>query len=101
MAKRKVLVIIIALVLSVSLCAFSSGKETSEVKNVPYSKAITVSSGGTYFFFRSDSQKEYVDFLESLDKEKYEIVDITIQATTYYRNDCFMITYSEKTTEIQ
>ena len=102
MAKRKILAIIIALavVLSVSLCACSSEIKTTEsddANDISYSEKITVSSGGSYYLFRTASPENYVDFLENLDKEKYEIIDITIQAATYHRDDCFLITYTEKT----
>ena len=96
MTKRKFLAIIIALVTCASLlCACSSNQSVDEGQP-SYSNEITVSAEGSYFLFRTDSEKKYVDFLESLDRETYEIVDITIQATTYYRNDCFMVTYTKK-----
>lgn len=112
MTKRKILAISIALILGVSLGACSSANESKEKKAVypnritkpkegkgEYTDLITESEGGTYFFFYSNSPKEYVDFLESLDKDKYEIVDITVQGFTYKNEDCYMITYKKKNVE--
>lgn len=104
MTKRKILAMIIALVMCVSLCACSSEEKTNNsggVGNASHSDEITVSSEGSYFFFRTDSQNKYIDFLESLEKRKYEILDITILPTTYCRDDCFMITYTERINESQ
>lgn len=100
MKRWKVLAIIIALVTGVTLlCACSSNQsnQSTDEGQPSYSREITISAEGSYFLYRTDSGKEYVDFLESLDKEMYEIVNITIQPTTYYREDCFMITYTKRT----
>ena len=55
-----------------------------------------VSADGTYFFFKTNSEKKYVDFLESLDRELYEIVNITNFSSAYYYGDIFIITYKKK-----
>ena len=55
-----------------------------------------VSGDGTYFFFKTNSEKQYVDFLESLDRELYEIVNITNFSSAYYYGDIFIITYKKK-----
>ena len=55
-----------------------------------------VSAEGTYFLFKTNSEKQYVDFLESLDRELYEIVNITNFSSAYYYGDIFIITYKKK-----
>lgn len=135
MTTRKILAMIIALVMSVSLCACAectadrgstSAKSddteiTSKSDNMDvilddtsddgrtnyykysssdyyYEYSITTSSEGTYFFFRTRYEDAYVEFLERLDKDKYEIIDISVQVESY---TYYMITYTKKPNEAQ
>lgn len=135
---RKILAMIIALVMSVSLCACTEctadGGSTSaksddteitsksdnmdvilydtsddgrtncykySTENYDYWYYITTSSEGTYFFFSTKYEKAYVEFLESLDKDKYEIIDISVQGPTFESDAVFMITYTKKPNEAQ
>ena len=45
--------------------------------------SIFVSDEGTVFLLKTNWEKEYVNFLESLDMEKYQIIDITPQPKGY------------------
>ena len=136
---RKILAMIIALVMSVSLCACAectadggstSAKSddteiTSKSDNMDvilydtssdgrtnyykYSKSnyyhyyysITTSSEGTYFFFSTEDEEAYVEFLERLDKDKYEIIDISVQGESFKSYASYMITYTKKPNEAQ
>lgn len=135
---RKILAMIIALVMSVSLCACaectadrgstSAKSDDTEItsksdnmdvilydtsrdgrtncyeystENYDYMYSITTSSEGTYFFFSTKSEDAYVEFLERLDKDKYEIIDISVQGPTFETNAFFMITYTKKPNEAQ
>ena len=135
---RKILAMIIALVMSVSLCACTectadggstSAKSddteiTSKSDNMDvilydtsddgrtnyykysssdyyYEYSITTSSEGTYFFFSTNYEDAYVEFLERLDKDKYEIIDISVQGWTIKSDAVFMITYTKKPNEAQ
>ena len=138
MTTRKILAMIIALVMSVSLCACTEGtadrgstsakSDDTEItsksdnmdvilydtsrdgrtncykystENYDYRYSITTSSEGTYFFFSTRSEKAYVEFLERFDKDKYEIIDISVQGPTFETNAFFMITYTKKPNEVQ
>lgn len=135
---RKILAMIIALVMSVSLCACAEctadGGSTSaksddteitsksdnmdvilydtsrdgrtnyyeySTENYDYMYSITTSSEGTYFFFSTKSEDAYVEFLERFDKDKYEIIDISVQGPTFETHAVFMITYTKKPNEAQ
>lgn len=138
MTTRKILAMIIALVMSVSLCACAEctadGGSTSaksddteitsksdnmdvilydtsrdgrtncyeySTENYDYMYSITTSSEGTYFFFSTKSEDAYVEFLERFDKDKYEIIDISVQGPTFETHAVFMITYTKKPNEAQ
>lgn len=138
MTTRKILAMIIALVMSVSLCACaectadrgstSAKSDDTEItsksdnmdvilydtsrdgrtncyeystENYDYMYSITTSSEGTYFFFSTKSEDAYVEFLERLDKDKYEIIDISVQAPTFKVDAFYMITYTKKPNEAQ
>lgn len=138
MTTRKILAMIIALVMSVSLCACAEctadGGSTSaksddteitsksdnmdvilydtsrdgrtncykySTENYDYRYSITTSSEGTYFFFSTKSEDAYVEFLERFDKDKYEIIDISVQGQTFRSCAVFMITYTKKPNEAQ
>ena len=138
MTTRKILAMIIALVMSVSLCACaectadrgstSAKSDDTEItsksdnmdvilydtsrdgrtncykystENYDYRYSITTSSEGTYFFFSTKSEDAYVEFLERFDKDKYEIIDISVQGPTFETNAFFMITYTKKPNEAQ
>ena len=138
MTTRKILAMIIALVMSVSLCACAEctadGGSTSaksddteitsksdnmdvilydtsrdgrtncyeySTENYDYMYSITTSSEGTYFFFSTKSKYAYVEFLERFDKDKYEIIDISVQGQTFRSCAVFMITYTKKPNEAQ
>ena len=138
MTTRKILAMIIALVMSVSLCACaectadrgstSAKSDDTEItsksdnmdvilydtsrdgrtncykystENYDYRYSITTSSEGTYFFFSTKSEDAYVEFLERFDKDKYEIIDISVQGPTFETNAFFMITYIKKPNEVQ
>ncbi len=135
---RKILAMIIALVMSVSLCACaectadrgstSAKSDDTEItsksdnmdvilydtsrdgrtnyyeystENYDYMYSITTSSEGTYFFFSTKSEDAYVEFLERFDKDKYEIIDISVQGPTFETHAVFMITYTKKPNEAQ
>ena len=135
---RKILAMIIALVMSVSLCACAEctadGGSTSaksddteiisksdnmdvilydtsrdgrtnyyeySTENYDYMYSITTSSEGTYFFFSTKSEDAYVEFLERFDKDKYEIIDISVQGPTFKVDAFYMITYTKKPNEAQ
>ena len=135
---RKILAMIIALVMSVSLCACAEctadGGSTSaksddteitsksdnmdvilydtsrdgrtncyeySTENDYYRYSITTSSEGTYFFFSTKSEDAYVEFLERFDKDKYEIIDISVQGPTFKVDAFYMITYTKKPNEAQ
>lgn len=135
---RKILAMIIALVMSVSLCACaectadrgstSAKSDDTEItsksdnmdvilydtsrdgrtnyyeystENYDYMYSITTSSEGTYFFFSTKSEDAYVEFLERFDKDKYEIIDISVQGQTFRSCAVFMITYTKKPNEAQ
>lgn len=135
---RKILAMIIALVMSVSLCAcaectadrgstsakyddteITSKSDNMDVilydtsrdgrtncyeystENYDYMYSITTSSEGTYFFFSTRYEEAYVEFLERFDKDKYEIIDISVQGPTFETNAFFMITYTKKPNEAQ
>ena len=66
-----------------------------------YEYSITTSSEGTYFFFRTKDEDAYVEFLERLDKDKYEIIDISVQGPTFKVDAFYMITYTKKPNEAQ
>ena len=66
-----------------------------------YEYSITTSSEGTYFFFSTKSEKAYVEFLERLDKDKYEIIDISVQGESFKSYAYYMITYTKKPNEAQ
>lgn len=132
---RKILAMIIALVMSVSLCACaectadrgstSAKSDDTEIisksdnmdvilydtsrdgrtncyeystENYDYMYSITTSSEGTYFFFSTKDAVAYVEFLERFDKDKYEIIDISVQVESY---TYYMITYTKKPNEAQ
>ncbi|MBD9158515.1 MAG: hypothetical protein EGQ16_03450 [Clostridiales bacterium] len=138
MTTRKILAMIIALVMSVSLCACtedtadrgstSAKSDDTEItsksdnmdvilddtsrdgrtncykystENYDYRYYITTSSEGTYFFFSTKYEKAYVEFLERFDKDKYEIIDISVQGPTFESDAVFMITYTKKPNEAQ
>lgn len=138
MTTRKILAMIIALVMSVSLCACAEctadGGSTSaksddteitsksdnmdvilydtsrdgrtnyyeySTENYDYMYSITTSSEGTYFFFSTKSEDAYVEFLERFDKDKYEIIDISVQGPTFKVDAFYMITYTKKPNEAQ
>lgn len=138
MTTRKILAMIIALVMSVSLCACTEctadGGSTSaksddteitsksdnmdvilydtssdgrtkcykySTENYYHRYSITTSSEGTYFFFGTKDAVAYVEFLESLDKDKYEIIDISVQGRTFESYAYYMITYTKKPNEAQ
>lgn len=138
MTTRKILAMIIALVMSVSLCACaectadrgstSAKSDDTEItsksdnmdvilydtsrdgrtnyyeystENYDYMYSITTSSEGTYFFFSTKSEDAYVEFLERFDKDKYEIIDISVQGPTFETHAVFMITYTKKPNEAQ
>ncbi len=135
---RKILAMIIALVMSVSLCACaectadrgstSAKSDDTEIisksdnmdvilydtsrdgrtncyeystENYDYMYSITTSSEGTYFFFATKSEEAYVEFLERLDKDKYEIIDISVQGESFKSYAYYMITYTKKPNEAQ
>ena len=135
---RKILAMIIALVMSVSLCACaectadrgstSAKSDDTEItsksdnmdvilydtsrdgrtncyeystENYDYMYSITTSSEGTYFFFSTKSEDAYVEFLERFDKDKYEIIDISVQGPTFKVDAFYMITYTKKPNEAQ
>ena len=135
---RKILAMIIALVMSVSLCACaectadrgstSAKSDDTEIisksdnmdvilydtsrdgrtncyeystENYDYMYSITTSSEGTYFFFATKSEEAYVEFLERFDKDKYEIIDISVQGPTFKVDAFYMITYTKKPNEAQ
>lgn len=78
--------------------------EIIEIENVDdfaLSTNITASSKGSCFLFTTYVEEEYVDFIENLDREKYGIVDITIQPETFKQGKCFLITYIQKSNETQ
>lgn len=66
-----------------------------------YEYSITTSSEGTYFFFSTRYEEAYVEFLERLDKDKYEIIDRSVQAPTFKVDAFYMITYTKKPNEAQ
>ena len=66
-----------------------------------YEYSITTSSEGTYFFFRTKDEDAYVEFLERLDKDKYEIIDISVQGESFKSYAYYMITYTKKSNEAQ
>lgn len=138
MTTRKILAMIIALVMSVSLCACAEctadGGSTSaksddteitsksdnmdvilydtsrdgrtnyyeySTENYDYMYSITTSSEGTYFFFSTKSEDAYVEFLERFDKDKYEIIDISVQGESFKSYASYMITYTKKSNEAQ
>ena len=135
---RKILAMIIALVMSVSLCACaectadrgstSAKSDDTEIisksdnmdvilydtsrdgrtncyeystENYDYMYSITTSSEGTYFFFATKSEEAYVEFLERLDKDKYEIIDISVQGESFKSYAYYMITDTKKPNEAQ
>lgn len=135
---RKILAMIIALVMSVSLCACAEGtadrgstsakSDDTEItsksdnmdvildhtsrngrtncykystENYDYMYYITTSSEGTYFFFSTNYEVAYVEFLERLDKDKYEIIDISVQGESFKSYASYMITYTKKSNEAQ
>ena len=135
---RKILAMIIALVMSVSLCACaectadrgstSAKSDDTEIisksdnmdvilydtsrdgrtncykystENYDYWYYITTSSEGTYFFFSTKSEEAYVEFLERFDKDKYEIIDISVQGESFKSYAYYMITYTKKPNEAQ
>ena len=71
------------------------------VDDFALSTNITASSKGSCFLFTTYVEEEYVDFIENLDREKYGIVDITIQPETFKQGKCFLITYIQKSNETQ
>lgn len=138
MTTRKILAMIIALVMSVSLCAcaectadggstlaksddteITSKSDNMDVilydtsrdgrtnyyeystENYDYMYSITTSSEGTYFFFSTKSEDAYVEFLERLDKDKYEIIDISVQGESFKSYASYMITYTKKSNGAQ
>jgi len=87
------LVIIVAVLACLTGCGNSNN--TTEVP----SDVAEVTVQGKYSLFETESQAEYLEFLEELDNNKYEIVDISISRTvsnigSLYRN-YYVITYAE------
>lgn len=58
--------------------------------------SIFVSDEGTVFLLKTNWEKEYVNFLESLDMEKYQIIDITPQPQGYRTSQQFVVTFTKK-----
>ena len=77
--------------LSTTAVLFSGCGETSETIQ---SEATTQTTTGSYALFKTTDVQEYLNFLETFDETKYEIVDIS-PATTFssYTTDYYVITY--------
>lgn len=52
---------------------------------------------GRYFLFKTKSEQEYLNFLESFDETKYKIVDISIsvQESAFATREYYMVTYKK------
>lgn len=72
--KKKILVLLIALlsVVNINGCGSSTKVTQSTVNLSEYSKS------GNYFLYETKERDEYLNFLETFDDEKYELVDISI-----------------------
>ena len=118
MTKRKMLAIIIALTMCISICGCDVGANTvQETKSYSeqkeeieetiieredrrpfikrYDKYLTISSDETYFLFETKDKQVYLDFLEDLDEEIYEIVFIIIEHA-YSRPTQYRITFTKQ-----
>ena len=54
---------------------------------------------GEYYLFETTKAQEYLEFLETLNKEEYEIVDISTSLNVYLRgsDEFYMVTYKKIT----
>ncbi len=103
--KKRVVILLIALVTIISLFGCSSTIEpinkevTVETEDLDEATTYTeygdnVVSKGNYFLFGSISTQTYIDFLDDLDENIYEIIDIDIcQYETYLFK--FFVTYKK------
>lgn len=48
---------------------------------------------GNYWLFKTISEKEYLNFLETFDETKYEIVDISINYGYHASDEYYFVTY--------
>lgn len=92
---------ILALFVTVSIaCAALTGcGETTET--IDSSQTATTTVSGSYHIFRTTVTKEYLNFLETFDENKYEIIDISasMNTITSYSYDSYIVTYKDKETK--
>lgn len=89
MKKRIIALVGAILMLTMVLCAC----ESTEIINSQTSE----NNEGNYWLFKTCSEKEYLNFLETFDETKYEIVDISINDGYYASDEYYFVTY--KTTQ--
>ena len=82
----------------VAFLALAGGNEKSDnvqVGEVTYQSAKIISNDGHYTVFQTPEVQEYLNFLESFDETKYEIVDISTSAwaSNGINGKFYMVTY--------
>lgn len=72
--KRKILALLIVLlsVVNINGCGHST-KVTQSTVNLP-----EYATSGNYFLYETKDRMKYLSFLENMDYDKYEIIDISI-----------------------
>lgn len=100
--KKLTSLLLLLLIFSITLLGCTSKgndivrKEKAESKIKIVDKIFKDSNGyeiintGIYYLFSTNSKETYVEFLDSLDVEVYEIIDIDIESFGYF------ITYTNK-----
>lgn len=102
--KRNIFFVAI-LIITLFLCSCSN-KEISNTSNQEKSNIIVVSNStdlstyqsGTHFLFETNQKNEYLNFLNSLDYDKFEIIGViaTKYAYAYTEHEIYTVTYKIK-----
>ena len=87
--------LIVCIVLLLSGCRATDDADTNVKPNYQIVHSTsTVYAEGSYHLFKTESEQEYLNFLENFDETQYEIVDIsTGMEASVYTDDFYMITY--------
>ena len=95
MTKKRFITLFVAIVMVATLLT-GCGAEITETVDTITSTKIEV---GSYVLFRTRDVQEYLNFLENLDENNYEIIDISAsmeQISNYTGNsEFYMVTYKK------
>lgn len=92
---KKKIVVLLCTLSAVGMLLVGCGETTGTI----YSEVTTEKTTGSYSLFRTKDVQEYLNFLETFDETKYEIVDISTSMYTTAHDgsgEFYIVTYRTK-----